>query len=180
MNIEELAKESLTADTGIDWLDDMRKADETRPYYVFLYKLAQTMKAKTIVELGVQTGRSTAHFACGAPNARVIGIDIELWDMDEILQRCPNIKLIKKPSQDVDLKTQPGPIDILFIDSDHSYEQVKKEWELYRPLMRPGGVILVDDIYWSDGLTKAWNEMTGEKHDISFLHDIAGFGAIVV
>jgi len=38
------------------------------------------------------------------------------------------------------------PLDALFIDGDHSYDGVKRDWELYSPLVRPGGVIGLHDV----------------------------------
>jgi predicted O-methyltransferase YrrM len=38
------------------------------------------------------------------------------------------------------------PLDALFIDGDHTYEGVKRDWELYAPLVRPGGVIGLHDV----------------------------------
>ncbi|HVA65665.1 MAG TPA: class I SAM-dependent methyltransferase [Elusimicrobiota bacterium] len=37
-------------------------------------------------------------------------------------------------------------IDFLFIDADHSYEGVKKDYGLYSPLVAPGGLIAFHDI----------------------------------
>ncbi len=37
-------------------------------------------------------------------------------------------------------------IDFLFIDGDHSYEGVRSDFELYGPLVRPGGLIAFHDI----------------------------------
>jgi predicted O-methyltransferase YrrM len=37
-------------------------------------------------------------------------------------------------------------LDLLFIDGDHSYEGVKLDFEMYSPLVRPGGVIGFHDI----------------------------------
>jgi len=38
------------------------------------------------------------------------------------------------------------PIDFLFIDADHRYEGVKRDFELYSPLVRSGGLIAFHDI----------------------------------
>ncbi len=55
------------------------------------------------------------------------------------------------------------PIDVLIIDGDHTYEGTIMDYETYGPLVRSGGVIIVDDINMGDErVTKAWNEMTGE------------------
>ena len=39
-----------------------------------------------------------------------------------------------------------GPLDFLFIDGDHSYPGVKADFDLYSPLVRPGGLIALHDI----------------------------------
>jgi predicted O-methyltransferase YrrM len=40
------------------------------------------------------------------------------------------------------------PIDLLFIDGDHSYEGVKRDWELFIPHVRPFGIVLFHDTMW--------------------------------
>ena len=37
-------------------------------------------------------------------------------------------------------------LDFLFIDADHSYEGVKKDFEMYSPLVKTGGIIAFHDI----------------------------------
>ncbi|MBD0329903.1 MAG: class I SAM-dependent methyltransferase [Thermoleophilia bacterium] len=39
------------------------------------------------------------------------------------------------------------PLDVLFIDGDHSYAGVRGDWERYAPLVRPGGVIGLHDVH---------------------------------
>jgi predicted O-methyltransferase YrrM len=38
------------------------------------------------------------------------------------------------------------PVDMLFIDGDHTYDGVKADYEMYGPLVRPGGLIGFHDI----------------------------------
>lgn len=38
------------------------------------------------------------------------------------------------------------PLDYLFIDGDHTYEGVKQDFEMYRPLVRSGGIVALHDI----------------------------------
>lgn len=54
------------------------------------------------------------------------------------------------------------PVDFLFIDGDHSYEGVKQDFDMYAPLVRPGGIVAFHDTaavgspaepvadYWND------------------------------
>ncbi|MEM5831577.1 MAG: class I SAM-dependent methyltransferase, partial [Candidatus Aenigmatarchaeota archaeon] len=45
-------------------------------------------------------------------------------------------------------------LDFLFIDGDHTYEGVKKDFEMYSPLVREGGIIAFHDIINKDPLRK--------------------------
>lgn len=55
-------------------------------------------------------------------------------------------------------------IDLLFIDGDHSYEGVKKDFEMYGGLVRSGGMIAFHDIFPQPQdptveVHKFWNEI---------------------
>lgn len=52
-----------------------------------------------------------------------------------------------------------GNVDMVFLDGDHEYEAVKRDIELYRALVRPGGILCGHD-YWHDhpGVVRAVNE----------------------
>ena len=39
------------------------------------------------------------------------------------------------------LRILPSAIDFLFLDGDHSYEGVRRDFENYAPLVRPGGIV---------------------------------------
>lgn len=41
---------------------------------------------------------------------------------------------------------QGHPIDMLHIDGDHSYDGVRTDFEMYEPLIRPGGLVLIHDV----------------------------------
>ncbi len=38
------------------------------------------------------------------------------------------------------------PVDFLFLDGDHRYEAVRRDFELYAPLVRPGGLVAFHDV----------------------------------
>lgn len=37
------------------------------------------------------------------------------------------------------------PVDLVFIDGDHSYEGLRGDWEAWNPLVAPGGIIALHD-----------------------------------
>lgn len=48
-------------------------------------------------------------------------------------------------SQDVGRSWQGGPVDLVFVDGDHSYEGCLEDWEVWHPHVRPGGAIAFHD-----------------------------------
>jgi len=56
------------------------------------------------------------------------------------------------------------PVDFLFLDGDHRYESVRRDFELYEPLVRPGGIIALHDIsskttHDTEGTAAFWAEL---------------------
>lgn len=63
------------------------------------------------------------------------------------------------------------PIDFLFIDADHRYEGVKRDFQLYSPLVRPGGLIGFHDIKpnvqdANTQVNRFWDELKDEGHEV--------------
>ena len=59
-----------------------------------------------------------------------------------------------------------APVDLVFIDGDHRYEACKQDIELYRDLVRPGGILAGHDYGRSDwpGVERAVTELLGQVH----------------
>jgi predicted O-methyltransferase YrrM len=81
------------------------------------------------------------------------------------------------------------PIDYLFIDGDHTYEGVKKDFELYAPLVRRGGIIAFHDIAEHPPATgcevsRLWNQVKSKNHYAELLENPAqgwaGIGVLYV
>lgn len=133
-----------------------------------LHKLVEFLKnrpMKNVVEIGTAAG-GTFYVLCQcAPNdAKIVSIDLpggpfgggyEIEDM-RLFKRYGKLgqKLffMREDSHDENTKNvlmshlDNKPIDVLFIDGDHSYEGVKKDFELYEPLVAKGGLIIFHDI----------------------------------
>lgn len=64
------------------------------------------------------------------------------------------------------LKDQLGgrPVDLLFIDGDHTMAGALADWRMYAPLVRPGGLVLVHDIECEGEpeVRPAWERMAAE------------------
>ena len=68
------------------------------------------------------------------------------------------------------------PLDLLFIDGDHSYEGVKKDFETYSALVAKGGTIAFHDIVEGaegsvGGVPKFWSEIKQTRRFTEFVKD---------
>jgi predicted O-methyltransferase YrrM len=54
-----------------------------------------------------------------------------------------------------------GSIDLFYHDSEHSYEHMSFEFRAAWPRLRPGGLLISDDIRFSEGARRAWSEFIG-------------------
>jgi predicted O-methyltransferase YrrM len=65
------------------------------------------------------------------------------------------------------------PVDFLFIDGDHTYDGVARDFELYTPLVRPGGLVALHDIvpqgdsdeFLVGDVPRFWSELR-ERHEV--------------
>lgn len=76
------------------------------------------------------------------------------------------------------------PFDFLFIDGDHSYEGVKRDFEAYSPLVKKGGHVGFHDIVVRSAHTKCeverfWHEVKASYPSQEFIkHRDQGWGGI--
>jgi len=131
-----------------------------------LLEILSWAKPRTILEIGTANGGSLYLFSKVAPkNAKIITIDLPEgpfggenfpnWKIPlyrSFVQNKQKIDIIREDShskQTFDmLKKRLGKttIDFLFIDGDHSYKGVKKDFEMYSKLVAKDGFIAFHDI----------------------------------
>lgn len=157
---------------------DEREAKE--PYYYFLYLLAKEMKAQVAVELGTYIGTSAKHIAAGMPGGSVLTVDVNPDAAVQVAKEpvYSNILAVTGNSAFYDW---PGkPIDILFLDTEHSYNTTIANWRRWAPHVIVGGVILFDDASLDDEMKRVMAEVTNEAEviDLPKLHH-TGFAVVI-
>lgn len=76
-----------------------------------------------------------------------------------------------------------GPYDAVFIDADHSYRYVSRDWNNYGPMATKA--VAFHDIAWrKSGVPRLWNEIKQDKRYIEIMHgredEAAGIGIILL
>lgn len=120
----------------------------------YLWSVVSTTRPKNILEIGRWLGGSTTLLASAASlnGGKIISIDLKVkapeYARDELIKKhleglgLDNFELRVGSSFDFD----PGvAIDLAFIDGDHSYEGVKKDFLNVMKHLSPGGHILFHD-----------------------------------
>ena len=68
------------------------------------------------------------------------------------------------------------PIDFLFIDGDHRYPGIRRDYELYANLVRPGGLIAFHDIRpkpYAESIQvfRLWDEIKAAEQTEEIIHE---------
>ena len=119
----------------------------------FLKMLVRLTRARRILEIGMFTGYSALMMAEGLPDdGHLITCDVSR-KAEEIAARyfaqSPHGKKIEiriAPALET-IKTLSGPLDMVFIDADKG--NYSNYYEACLPLLRPGGLIVADNVLWS-------------------------------
>ena len=61
----------------------------------------------------------------------------------------------------------PEPIDLLFIDTWHTYNQLSAELKKYTPHLRPGSWIAIHDYVSFPGMTRAVRDFVASRPHVS-------------
>jgi cephalosporin hydroxylase len=121
----------------------------------------------TLVEVGSNSGESAVLFAARMKKVYCVdnwagGIDLLEPLFDRRVRLYRNIEKIKAESGEAAKRFQPGQIDIVYIDADHSYEAVLRDIRLWEPLVKNGGYVTGHDFGVGVGVDQAVEEAFGK------------------
>lgn len=148
-------------------------------YYRWLWAAIKVLNPKCVVEIGRERGVSANIILDTlSSNSKLFTIDIN--SECKFLSESDDSRVVFLTMDSLEaIKFISTKIDFLFIDGEHTREQVEKEWELYRPSMNTNSIVVFDDIYFNDGMKDFWNSLLEEKYDISKWHE-TGFGVVFI
>jgi cephalosporin hydroxylase len=179
---------------------------QVREEVLDLLRLVKELNPRVILEIGTTRGGTLFLFTrVASPDAIIISIDlpggmfgggypawkISLYKSFAIYDQ--RIYLIRADSHDPetlsDIKKilNGRSVDFLFIDGDHTYEGVKKDFEMYSPLVREGGIVAFHDIVpglheYVGGVPRFWREVKSNYVSKEIVKDWnqGGFGIGVI
>jgi len=165
-----------------------------------LLKILNEVKPKIILEIGTLEGGSLFLFTrIASRDAIIISVDLPpapfLFKLRTPLYKTftskdQQLHLIRKDSHDkatlekVKVILNNRKIDVLFVDGDHTYEGVKKDFEMYTPLVRQNGIVALHDILPQPSceVNRFWDEIKSQYEHVEIIEDRkqneAGIGLI--
>lgn len=202
-------KGSFTAESTIDYVftkfGRFLKPYQFKTEILNLAKIIENQKPKTVLEIGTSTGGTLFTWArLASQEAHIVSVDLpggeNNWAYPSWKEgfygkfglASQKIDLIRGDSQSKETFSKVkavfgnAPVDFLFIDADHSYNGVKKDYELYSQLVKQGGIIAFHDIVQSPeettvGVKTFWNEIKQGKEFQEFVENQdQGWGGIGV
>jgi predicted O-methyltransferase YrrM len=168
--------------------------------------MAKCPQPRAILEIGTARGGTLFCWcAMAAPDATVISLDLpggihgggyppwKIFFYRRFAQPKQKIHLLRGDSHspkmldEVKKSLPPGGLDFLFIDGDHTLEGVRRDYEMYSPLVKPGGTIVFHDVCvhrveYNCHVDKFWNEIKQGREHWEFIENPAqgqyGIGVI--
>ena len=131
-----------------------------------LFKFICDYECKNVIELGTSFGVNTMYMATnslvkvhsfeGCPNTAAIAqkyfdelgfanIELIIGNIDTTLPQFAH--------------QSTGKIDLVFMDANHKLEPTISYFNQLLSICHDKSIIIIDDIYWSSEMTKAWQEI---------------------
>lgn len=149
-----------------------------------LFNIVKNRQPNEIIELGTSLGISTLYLAKANKKAKVYTIE----GSPEIANVARNhFKQLK--ANNIQLETgvfeeklsiclsQMNQVDLAFVDGNHTYESTLSYYRTILSKCNENSILIFDDIHWSKGMEKAWNEII-QSSEVSCSIDAFYFGIV--
>ena len=114
-----------------------------------LYQDLVKIKNPYVLEFGVRYGISTKLFIeiCEKNMGKLYSVDVDDYSKQFF---SPTWKFIHSRDDNFEYVTKniPSKFDLIYLDSFHDAEHVKKIFYYYYPFLKKGGYFIIDDISW--------------------------------
>ena len=145
-------------------------------YYYFLAGLVRSQRMTHILEIGTHCGGSIMSMSRGLSKigrirSKFVTVDLERKNEDGFREYSHIERITGDSLEENVIKKVRGRFtrstDLIYIDSLHEYEHVKKNIEIYAKPLNPRYIAL-DDIRQCDSMRKLWSMLTREFKERAF------------
>ncbi len=146
-----------------------------------LYHILKSLAPATILELGTSFGVSTLYLSEAVPTAQITTLEGEKA-IQEIANHYFTDKNITSTVGNIDqllpeLLKEKEVLDCVVFDANHRYEPTMRYFKACLENITNDSFFIIDDIYWSQEMTKAWQEIKSHPR-VKISIDLYHFGLV--
>lgn len=131
-----------------------------------IYRLARHNNPSHIIELGTCLGITTSYLSKACPVADIITVEgcpetakiayrnFSELDLDNVELQVGNFDLLFP-----EVIEQADRLDFVYIDGNHRKQATLDYFNWCLDKLHEGSLLIFDDIYWSEGMKEAWEEI---------------------
>jgi len=149
----------------------------------FLFRLSKHLQADHILELGTSLGLSALYMHKGCSTAKLTTVEgsptIANLAQQYFNAEKAKIELIALPFD----KALEAPsvmnnrYDLIYIDGNHTEDATDRYVNKLYDILNDKGIIILDDLYWSKGMTNAWDKLSIDNR-FAFSVDLFDYGLL--
>ncbi|MGQ0826860.1 MAG: O-methyltransferase [Bacteroidota bacterium] len=163
----DLGAGSLKNNTGLKSIKQIaRHAAKPPKYAQLLFRLVNRFQPSEILELGTSMGISTAYIAAANSKANITTIEgcTEIAETAKQNFKQLELKNIEQITGNFDavlsdLLSKKEKLDFVFFDGNHRKQPTLSYFEQCLQKANENCIFIFDDIYWSNGMKQAWEEI---------------------
>jgi predicted O-methyltransferase YrrM len=185
ININDLGAGSLTTSHATRTISNIAINVVSNEYKCrMLFNLVNKYLPKNIIELGTSLGISSLYISMASKYSNVYTIegDKEIYNIANNLFQKNHITNIKNINASFDealpkILNEIPTVNMAYIDGNHSYEATMRYYNMLKSKSNNNTILVFDDIYWSDGMTKAWKDIIN-KDEVRYSIDTFDLGFV--
>ncbi len=162
----------------------VKSASKPPKYGQLLFRLANYFQVTNALEIGTSLGISTAYIAKARKTAEIITLEGDT-NIARIAKenfkklKLNNVTLVegnfdKTLPQILENKTK---LDFVFFDGNHTEKSTLNYFNQCLSKTHNNTIFVFDDIYWSEGMTKAWEKIKNH-HKVTTTIDVFQMGIV--
>ncbi|CAG4998878.1 tRNA 5-hydroxyuridine methyltransferase [Dyadobacter sp. CECT 9275] len=162
-----------------------KNAEKPEKFGRLFYRLIQHFQPKTILELGTSLGITTLYLAKAKPDSQVVSFEgcpetAKIAKENFVKAGSENISVILGNIDETlpaELKRLNSKIDFAYFDANHRYEPTMRYFETCLPYATGESLFIFDDIYWSEEMKKAWEDIKSHP-EVTLTVDLFWIGLV--
>lgn len=172
MTVIDLIERAWTAGAAVtlEGIGRLGRSTGAPDYYRFLFGLCRVVGARRILEIGTDYGGSILAMrrAIESEELAVVTVDVSNASDEQLTGHPEIIKVLgdcrRRETIEAVLRPLTPPIDLLYIDTEHDFENTMASYAIYNSLLAPKHLVF-DDISLNEEMRVFWSIMKARYGD---------------